>query len=119
MTRYKFYTQPQAEHETIDEFVARLRELSVKCRFGNMTEKLICDQLIVQCREKKIQERLWAAKDPSLMEAIGMAKVIEESQRCMKERNKRDKATDVSVINPGQQDYVENEVCATRRKEKK
>ncbi|KAJ1101276.1 hypothetical protein NDU88_006348 [Pleurodeles waltl] len=46
-----------AEHESIDEFVARLRELSIKCRFGNMTEELIRDQLIVQCKEKKIQER--------------------------------------------------------------
>ncbi|KAJ1126725.1 hypothetical protein NDU88_005131 [Pleurodeles waltl] len=87
MARYKFYAQPQHEHESIDDFVARLMELSVKCRFGNMTEELIRDQLIVQCKDKKIQERLWAVKDPTLTEAIGMAKVIEESQLCMKELN--------------------------------
>ncbi|KAJ1099323.1 hypothetical protein NDU88_004425 [Pleurodeles waltl] len=81
-----------------------------------MTEELIRDQLIMQCREKKIQERLWVAKDPSLMEAIGMAKVIEESQRCMKELSRRDKAMDVAVINPDQQDSDENEVCEAKKK---
>ncbi|KAJ1136601.1 hypothetical protein NDU88_003016 [Pleurodeles waltl] len=84
-----------------------------------MTEELIRDQLIVQRRERKIQERPWAAKDPSLMKAIGMAKIIEESQRCMKELNKKDRATDVSVVGPDQQDYVESEVCAHKKKEKK
>ncbi|KAJ1135425.1 hypothetical protein NDU88_001865 [Pleurodeles waltl] len=91
MARYKFCTQPQHEHESIDDFVARLRELTVKCRFGNMTEELIRDQLIVQCKDRKIQKRLWATKDSTLMEAIGMAKVIEELQLCMKELNRKGK----------------------------
>ncbi|KAJ1101246.1 hypothetical protein NDU88_006318 [Pleurodeles waltl] len=119
MVTYKYYTQPQSEYESIDEFVARLRDLSIKCRFGNMTEELICDQLIVQCKEKKIQERLWAAKDPTLMEAIGMAKVIEESQRCMRELNRRDKTSDVSLVNADCQSGNESEVSVIRRKEKR
>ncbi|KAJ1131236.1 hypothetical protein NDU88_009575 [Pleurodeles waltl] len=98
LARYKFYTQPQDHHETINDFVSRLRELSVKCRFGLMTEELIRDQLIVQCRDRKIQERLWAAKDSTLQEVIEIAKVIKESQRCIKELEKKDKSADVMVL---------------------
>ncbi|KAJ1217197.1 hypothetical protein NDU88_004792 [Pleurodeles waltl] len=119
MGRYKFYTQPQAKHEHIEEFVARLRELSIKCHFGNMTEELIRDQMIVQCKEKKIQERLWVAKDPTLMEAIEMAKVIEEPQRCMRELNKRDKMSDASIVSADVQSSNEGEVSVVRRKEKR
>ncbi|XP_069061966.1 myb-related transcription factor, partner of profilin-like [Pleurodeles waltl] len=89
MQRFMFYTQPQREGESVDEFVTRLRELSVKCRFGAMTEELIRDQLIVQCRSKKMQERLWAAKDPKLKDAIEIAKVVEESEFCMKQMERR------------------------------
>ncbi|KAJ1183281.1 hypothetical protein NDU88_000106 [Pleurodeles waltl] len=98
LARYKFYTQPQDFHESIDDFVSRLRELSVKCRFGTMTDELIRDQLIVQCRDKKIQERLWAAKDPTLQEAIDLAKVIEESRRCIKEIERKEKTGEVMVL---------------------
>ena len=54
-----------------------------------MTEELIRDQLIVQCGNKKIQERLWAAKNPTLKEAINIAKAIEQSEMCMKELQKK------------------------------
>ncbi|KAJ1180000.1 hypothetical protein NDU88_005228 [Pleurodeles waltl] len=58
-------------------------------KFGTMAEELIRDQLIVQCRDRKIQERLWAAKNPTLQEAVDLAKVIEESQRCIKELERK------------------------------
>ncbi|KAJ1209885.1 hypothetical protein NDU88_005257 [Pleurodeles waltl] len=88
LARYKFYTQPKRVGESIDEFVSRLRELSVKCHFGGMCEEIIRDQLMVQCKRRKIQERLWAVKNPSLKDAIKMAKVVEESELCMKEMGK-------------------------------
>ena len=71
-----------------------------------MTDELIRDQLIVQCRDKKVQERLWAAKNPSLKDAINMAKVIEQSQLCMRELNKRDEISTATVqhSNTGEDD---------------
>ncbi|KAJ1155019.1 hypothetical protein NDU88_007755 [Pleurodeles waltl] len=54
-----------------------------------MTDELIRDQLIVQCRSKKTQERLWAAKNRSLKDAITIAKIVEESKICMREINKK------------------------------
>ncbi|KAJ1164870.1 hypothetical protein NDU88_005303 [Pleurodeles waltl] len=63
-----------------------------------MTDELIRDQLIVQCRDKKIQERLWAAKDPTLQEEIDLAKVLEESRCCIKELERKEKTVDVMAL---------------------
>lgn len=57
-----------------------LRELSTRCQFGPMAEEIICDQLIVPCKSRKMQERLWAARNPTLKEAIAKAKMVEESE---------------------------------------
>lgn len=96
MNRFKFYMQHQKQCESIDEFISRLRELSIKCKFGVMTDELIRDQLIVQCKNKKIQERLWAAKNPKLKIAIDLAKVVEQSEGCMKELEKSNLSHDIN-----------------------
>ncbi|KAJ1129808.1 hypothetical protein NDU88_008173 [Pleurodeles waltl] len=89
MSQYKFYTRPQKEGESLEDFISSLRELSVKFKIGPMTDEVIRNQLIVQCRSKKTQERLWAAKNPSLKDAITIAKIVEESEICMQEINKK------------------------------
>ncbi|KAJ1161474.1 hypothetical protein NDU88_001959 [Pleurodeles waltl] len=63
-----------------------------------MTDELIRDQLIVQCRDKKIQERLWAAKNPTLQEVIDLAKVMDESKRCIKELERKEKTVEVMAL---------------------
>ena len=105
LTRYKFYTQPQRNGECIDDFVTRLRELSLKCQFGSMCDEMIRDQLIVQCYNRKIQERLWAAKNPTLKEAVALAKVIEQSEYCMNEIQKKE-FTDKSTCEVGSESDV-------------
>ena len=88
MARYKLYTQPRKISETIDKFISRLRELSVKCQFGAMNDELMWDQRIVQCNNKKIQERLWATKNPTR----SLAKVVEQSEDCVREMQKDNSA---------------------------
>ncbi|KAJ1146728.1 hypothetical protein NDU88_012989 [Pleurodeles waltl] len=83
LCRYKFYTQPQSMYESIDDFVSRLRQLSTKCQFGSMSDEMIREQLMGQCKSKKIQERLWAMKNPSLRDAIEVAKIVEQSEYYM------------------------------------
>ncbi|KAJ1162317.1 hypothetical protein NDU88_002785 [Pleurodeles waltl] len=63
-----------------------------------MTDELIRDQLIVQCCDKKIQERLWAPKNPKLQEATDLAKVMEESRRCIKELERKEKTVEVMAL---------------------
>ena len=37
----------QAENESIDQHVVRLRQLAESCEFENLCESLICDRLII------------------------------------------------------------------------
>lgn len=105
LPQYKFYIRPQKDDESMDEFVSALRKLSIKCKFGQMADELIRDQLIVHCRSKKAQERLWAAKNPTLKDAISIAKVVEESERCMLAMSKKDGAMD-EVATVGKKDFA-------------
>ncbi|KAJ1178325.1 hypothetical protein NDU88_003571 [Pleurodeles waltl] len=90
MSRYKFYTRPQREGESLDDFISSLQDLSVKCKFGTRTDKLIRDQLIVHCRSKNDSRAVMGGKNPFLKDAIGIAKIVEESELCMKEISKKD-----------------------------
>ena len=45
--RVKFGFAYQAENESIDQYVARLRQLAESCEFENLCESLICDRLII------------------------------------------------------------------------
>ena len=45
--RVKFRFGNQAENESIDQRVVRLRQLAESCEFENLCESLICDRLII------------------------------------------------------------------------
>lgn len=98
MNHFKFYTHQQKPDETVDEFVAKLRELSIKCKLGAMCDELIRDHLMVHCYNRKVQERLWAAKNPPLKTAIDLAKVVEQSEVCIKELQKHNSPHEVSEV---------------------
>ena len=45
--RVNFRFANQAENESIDQHVVRLRQLAESCEFENLCESLICDRLII------------------------------------------------------------------------
>ena len=56
--RYKFNTVSQQISETIDEFVVRLRQLAAPCEFGDLTESLINDRLVIGTTDITSRDRL-------------------------------------------------------------
>jgi len=59
--RYKFNTTVQLQ-ETIDEYVVRMRQLAESCEFGQLTDSLIRDRLVIgttdtACRDRLLRER--------------------------------------------------------------
>ena len=79
MERHKFFKRCQAQDESIVNYVAVLRGLTKFCEFGNLTDSLIRDQIVCCTNNVKIQEKL-LIKNPSLTEAIEIAKGIELTQ---------------------------------------
>ena len=56
--RVKFGFANQAEHETIDQYVVRLRQLAESCEFEGLCESLIRDRLVIGTRDSATRDRL-------------------------------------------------------------
>ena len=55
--RYKFRQRYQRQGESAREYVSALRELAVTCRFGELRDELVRDQLIEKSIHPKMRER--------------------------------------------------------------
>ena len=54
--RVKFGFSNQAENESIDQYVVRLRQLVESCEFENLCESLICDRLVIDARDSSTSD---------------------------------------------------------------
>ncbi|GFO05973.1 hypothetical protein PoB_003247800 [Plakobranchus ocellatus] len=78
--RFRFNSRQQAENETIDQFVTVLRLLAEGCEFGELQPSLIRDRVICSTKESPIKERLLQEDDPTLEEALKIARSLEASK---------------------------------------
>ncbi|KAJ1209175.1 hypothetical protein NDU88_004553 [Pleurodeles waltl] len=95
LNSFKFYTRAKHSEETIDEFLTALRGLFIHCNFGDMTDEMIRDQIIVHVKSRKIQEHLWVMGDPKLQDVISTAKALEQSEKWMRSVQNVDKVKNI------------------------
>lgn len=76
--RHKLFCHSQAQDEDIMSYVAALHGLAVSCQFHDLTESLIHDQIVRCTKDKKIKERLLSL-DPTLDEAVQIARSMENT----------------------------------------
>ena len=55
--RFKFYERAQAESETISDFLAAIRKLSINCEFEEFLEQALRDRLVCGIRDTRIRKR--------------------------------------------------------------
>ncbi|KAJ1129355.1 hypothetical protein NDU88_007726 [Pleurodeles waltl] len=75
---HKFISRMQKADEDIASYGETLRGLALSCRFEQLSDSLIRDQIVRCTFGKKIREKL-LMKDPSLEEAIQIAKRMEHT----------------------------------------
>lgn len=75
--RYIFGSAIQEENETIINFIERLKHLSIKCDYRNMTEDLIRDRLILGMRDDEMRKVFVLNKFLTLQEAISICESLE------------------------------------------
>ncbi|KAL4706285.1 hypothetical protein ACJJTC_017452 [Scirpophaga incertulas] len=51
--RFKFNSRKQNEDERVDDFITNLYKLSETCEYGDLTEELIRDRIVIELKEKK------------------------------------------------------------------
>ena len=59
LARYRLHNRNQSEQETVADYAAALRELSVHCQFGPCLEHALRDQFIVGMKDSATQEKLF------------------------------------------------------------
>lgn len=72
--RVKFYTAKQYANEPISQWFARIKKLSVDCKFGNQFEAVLLDRFISGLRATPILDRLCEEEDTlTLQQAVEIA----------------------------------------------
>ncbi|KAJ1184702.1 hypothetical protein NDU88_001505 [Pleurodeles waltl] len=98
LERHKFFSRMQGADEDVASYVATLRGLALSCRFEQLSDCLIKDQIVRCAYSKKIREKL-LMKDPSLEEAIQVAKRMEHTAVWLQEMDVSNKEGRQNVIN--------------------
>lgn len=75
--RYRFRQRAQAVGESIDHYIAALRELVKKCDFGAMEDEMLRDQIVEKTNSARIRERLLMEEDLKLDKTLDVARRTE------------------------------------------
>jgi len=79
--RFKFNSWFHQQGETIQQYVAKLRNLSEHCDFGNQLEKMLHDRLVCRLNDEQIQQRLLAESQLEFKKAMELATAMEIGDR--------------------------------------
>lgn len=80
LNRYKFFVRSQQEGETFDHFQIELKRLAQICEFGDQTNSLIRDRIIIGVKDNVLQERLLREGDLTLKKTIDLCQAYEASK---------------------------------------
>ena len=76
---FKFYCRDQSENETITEYLAGLRKLTLKCNFKYFLDQTLRDHFVCGLQNNSIRRRLLAERKLTLKSAIELAKTMENA----------------------------------------
>ena len=77
--RYKFYCRDQPENETITEYLAEFRKLTLNCDLKDFLDQALRDRFVCSLQNNNIRRRLLAERKLTLKSAIEIAKTMENT----------------------------------------
>ncbi|CAN8016596.1 unnamed protein product [Ixodes persulcatus] len=100
-----FYTLPETHPllpgESVEVFVAELRDLSADCEFGLLADEFIRDQLVAKTTSQQLRERLLLeGSSLTLDRALSIGRLVEEAVRYSKELVSSSSVQKVDVKSP-------------------
>ena len=85
--RHRFRQRSQQPGESVDMYIAALRDLCNNCKFDSMdnpVDEMIRDQLVEKTISSKVREKLLMESDLTLDKAITLARTVEETGKDIK-----------------------------------
>ena len=78
--RHVFRKEVQKEGESVGQFVTRLRQLAALCEFGDQVDDFIRDQVVDNCRSKRLRTKLLAEQDLTLDRTLALSAATEAAE---------------------------------------
>ena len=95
--RFHFHRRGQLPGESVAQFIAELRCLSVHCAFGAYLNEALRDRFVCGLRSETTQKRLLAVADLKLQDALDMANAMEAAATNSKALQQSDSESSASV----------------------
>ena len=83
--RYIFHNTEQQAHETIDQYLIKLRRQAEPCQFGNLEDEMGRDRLVLGCKDGAARTRLFREKSCDLKKAVESLRISEATSEQLKE----------------------------------
>ena len=78
---YKFHLRKQEQDESIEAYVASLRQLAKTCNFGTSEDRMIRDRVVVGVKEDRLREKLLEAANLTLDLCVEIGRSHETSRQ--------------------------------------
>ena len=82
--RYIFQNTEQQAHETIDQYLIKLRRLAEPCEFGNLEDEMVRDRFL-GCKDSGARTRLFREKNCDLKRAVESLRISEATSQQLEE----------------------------------
>ena len=96
--RYKFYCRDQKENETISDYIAVLRKLTLNCNFREFLDEVLRGRFVCGLINGSTHRRLLAEQTITLKMAIDLAKTLKSAEVETKSMNAQIKAENAFAI---------------------
>ncbi|XP_040069404.1 uncharacterized protein LOC115312795 [Ixodes scapularis] len=101
VARHRLRQRAQLPGESVEVFVAELRDLSADCEFGLLADEFIRDQLVAKTMSQQLRERLLLeGSGLTLDRALSIGRLVEEAVRYSKELVSSSSVQKVDVKSP-------------------
>ena len=91
--RYRFNSYKQQPGQSISDFIAELRRLSVNCNYANALEKQLRDRIVQGVRDQALVQSLLEDQDLTLAKAVSTCLAFESAVKGVQEIQKEVKAS--------------------------
>lgn len=82
--RYRFNKRDQEAGESIESYLASLRSLAKSCNYGELTDSLIRDRIVVGIRENNVRKKLLQENKLTLAKCINICRANEKTSQQLK-----------------------------------
>ena len=96
--RFLFHAAKQQLNETVDQYIIRLRRLAETCNLQNLHDEMLRDRLVLGCKDKAAQARLFRQKECDLKTALEALRICERTHEQLKQLATEEQETPLHAL---------------------